>query len=115
MRATYILTNNKAEQVIKEALTLTDNVRVDELNCVKSFARKSTDKSLEWILQHAFNDKNTLWFYILRNMSWCSESNYFDIGCITKCKENNIDYFVWIELNEETGIKLANKYKLKLL
>ena len=103
MRISYHLP--KPEPVIRAAMKV-GKVWVDELDCSKSFSRQPTKKTVKEILQMCLNSNNTFWVFIERDFP----KQYFDVGC---CTMTTPDYFLWIEIPYEDGVKLIKRYKLK--
>ena len=99
----------------KDCLALQHYVKVDELDCSKSFARQKSELSLD----EAFNVINNASFrhysFILRTGfhsqfgGWGAQ--YFEF--CSSGEKDSVEYFVWIEVEKEDGLQLVEKYKLK--
>jgi len=106
----YKLPRSKAKVVIQEAMSISDSIVVDELNCSKSFRRVPTSKTPLEIFSMGLEQENTMWNFIIRK-SYCGST---DIGLSTMPLDG-VSYFLWIRMSHEKAIDLANKHELKLL
>lgn len=113
-RQQYSLPKNP-KKVLDEAIKLARTIRVDELDCRKSFHRVATNESIEWVIKGCLSNKQTHWTLIYRDMSeYTRESSYWDFGA-SFMHENGVSYFLWIELTPINGGKLVEKFKLENL
>ena len=101
----------QAKEVLEEAISLSRNV-VDQLDCSVSFCRQETNKTIPEVLEMGLNGKRTHYHFIHRPKLSEIKDDYFDIGLSTMFP-GGTDYFLWIELDWDTGWNLANKYKLE--
>jgi hypothetical protein len=104
----------KAIALMEEALKLSEDFKVDKLNCKESWARQSCDMTP----QEFFKLPNINWYFIYREQRG-TMSNHYELGGQTMGGTGNtsreIDYFLWIRISDEDGAKLAEKHNLKLL
>ena len=102
-------------------MAMSPNVHTDELDCSKSCHRVDSDKTPEEVLQIGLSQKNTMYNFIFRDQYFLPQEylddegknpnrNYWDVGLCTI--GNRPDYFLWIWLEEEDGMKLVEKYNL---
>ena len=119
----YIIPLEKAESIFREAKEIARKWWIDELDCSKSFSRQPSQKTFEEMMEICKDDniKKHL-TYIYRDQYFLPQNeyfdddgkdinrNYWDIGFITICLKP--DHFLWIELEEEDGEKLIDKYQL---
>lgn len=110
-RASYQIPPKEAKEILKAAIAVSKIIRVDELDCSKSFTRQSTDKTVEEVLEIGLNNSKTHYNFIYRDMSFNGQKDYWDVGFCTICL--NPDYFLWIELEPDKGYEIINKFKLK--
>ena len=106
----FVVPPSKAKLIMEDAMAIADSIVVDQLDCSVSLMRQSTNHSPVEILSMALlNRGNTMWHFIIRESD---AERYADIGCITG---NRPEYFLWIRLDIDLALALAEKYKLKLL
>jgi len=104
----------KAKKVLEEAISLSKEVWVEQLDCSHSFLRQKTEKTVQEVLDIGLNDKTTHYIFIYRPKFTEQSPDYFEIGLSTMlCR--GIDYFLFIKLDFETGWGLAKKHKLERL
>ncbi len=89
------------------------DVKLNELDCSKSFSRTSTEISYEQICDIAKNDKFVHIVFIVRNYDFLDRPTYIEIGLRTS--KNSIDYFTFIELPIDRLEYYINKYNLKTI
>ena len=109
-RQPYIIPYRIREKVIRAAMKVAASVRVDELDCSKSFCRILSKLPVEDAIQIALKDKNTLFNFIHRD-AICTDPEHYDVGFSTMT--NRPDYFLWIWVNMPEGDKLIKQFKLK--
>ena len=110
----YNLVEGDVENFIKDCLSLPHTVSVESLKPDHSFFRiKRDDISIEEAMEFIFASKVKFFSFILRS-GFGSELNlnkkYWEFGAsglIGGC-----EYFVWIEIDEESGFKLVEKYNI---
>lgn len=110
MRMPYKIPKSKREKILREAIKVASQVRVDQLDCSVSCARQPTDKTVEEVLKLGLNDAHTLYSFILRAGQGMYE-DYYDVGLSTIGVRP--EYFLWIELSIDNGLALIKKFKLK--
>jgi hypothetical protein len=103
----YRIPKGKAGELLLKAISLSKDVKVDELDCAKSFRRQPTDKTIEEVLKIGLEDGAS--FHFIYRLE-CG--GYFDVGLRT-C--GDIDYFLWIKLNYEQGRKLVVDFELDMI
>lgn len=112
-RAAYELNTIEAkEDFLRKAICFAFEVRVDELNCRESFCRRSTNKTVEEILQLCLAAKNSHYVCILRDeRDYATGKMYYDIGASTMNTQDT-DYFLWINVDMEPAEKLIKDFNL---
>ena len=110
-RQPYIIPYRIREKVIRSAIKVAESVRVDELDCSKSFCRTRSQLPVEDAIQIALKDKNTLFYFIHRD-AICTDPEHYDVGFSTMCSSRP-DYFLWIWVNIPEGDALIKEFKLK--
>ncbi len=108
MNIHYSIPKDKREEILCAAIEIAYFVKVDQLDCSKSWMREDTDKTVEEVLNIGLNDKNTLYSFILRGAF--QDNTYYEAGLSTIGFK--IDYFLWINLSLENGQKIIDKYGL---
>lgn len=93
---------------MRDAMSVSRALFVDELNCRKSFSRVATKKSVEEVLQMGLHGKDTLWHFIPRE--WPTE--HYELGCSTMLI-GDTDYFLWIHISNDDADLIVKKYKLQ--
>lgn len=109
----FKIPKSKAKKVIQDALDIAKDVRVEELNCQKSFRRVPTKKSVSEVFRMGLNNSNTLWHFCIRYWESDITINSTDIGLSTG--PSGITYFLWIDVERDKAYDLARKHKLKLI
>jgi hypothetical protein len=107
----FKLTKDKAETVIREAMTMAKWIKTDELNCELSFSRQNTTKTPDEVLVMGLKDELTMWHFVIRYEDRNIPS-MTDIGLSTGL---GITYFLWIDVDADAAYDLAKKYKLKMI
>lgn len=109
----YQVDPDNAPAFICDCLSLENKTSIDELNCEKSFYRqKRDDISVNELLEIIYSCNFKFFSFILRkayNKNPLGD-NYWEF-CASGMK-NPVEYFLWIEIKEESGYKLVEKYKL---
>lgn len=108
----YKIPKNKAEVILREAISIAKSIRVDQLDCNVSWCREDTNKTIEEVLQVGLKDKNTFYNFIIRHPT-DNLPGRTDIGLSTEVG-TGITYFLWINVNIDKAYKLVKKYKLIL-
>lgn len=113
-RTQYIVPPKIARRLIKDAMKICYNVRTDQLDCSVSWARQPTDKTPDDVLKMTRKkNASTLWSFIYRTGVF-GDVDHWDVGCcVYGGKKKQPEYFLWIKLDEESGLKLIKKYKLR--
>lgn len=101
-----------ARKLILEAKSLSFHHWLDELDCSVSWCRKSTEKTLDEIINLCEN--NSAHFTLIERQDtlarYFGHETYYEIGASTL--GIGVDYFIWILVSIEDGEKLIKKYKL---
>lgn len=103
----FIFPENKKE-FLEECMSVADHVWTDELDCKKSFARQPTDKTPKEVLELGLKTKS---HYTFIYRAGYNEPDYFETGLSTI--GNTPNYFLWINLSIEQGLKMIEKWGLK--
>ena len=80
----------KRKALINDAMSIGTNIRVDELDCSKSFARVSSEKTPQEVLEIVLKQKNTYWNFIHRD-EICGDPEKFDVGFWPACELSDTD------------------------
>jgi hypothetical protein len=107
-------------EFMEECLLLSDFIRIDELDCAKSWMRQPSQLSLEDATNLILRASESYFTFVLRNgyhsQFGGADARYWEY-CLSGMKKtedlNDVEIFVWIEIKEEDGNKLVEKYKLK--
>jgi hypothetical protein len=103
----FVFPQNK-KQFLEDCVAVADKVWADELDCSKSFARQPTDKTVEEVLEIGLNTKSHYTFIFREGYG---QPDYFETGLSTL--GNHPDYFLWINLGVEQGLKMIEKWGVK--
>ena len=108
MHIFYNISRNNFYSILDEAL-LDPNVKLklDELDCSKSWSRQDTNKTLEEIISISKNDTDSHYSFIHRKNP---VNEFLEIGLRTD--ENQIGYFIWVYLPIDRLDSYINKYNL---
>ena len=112
-RYPYTVPEDRALELMKDAMKLSSIIKVDELDCSKSFARTRSDKSAEEVLSIAYGEKdNAHSVFIYRDGRFEMDNlPYYDVGVSTK--KGCPDYYIFLKLSEDDGKKLIDKFDLR--
>lgn len=109
MHTFYKISKDIFYNILEEALLDSDlNLKLDQLDCSKSWSRQDTSKSLEEIITISKKDVDCHYSFIHR-VNPIKE--YLEIGLRTD--ENNIGYFIWVLLPVDRLEQYITKYKLE--
>lgn len=103
-----------ARELILEAKSLSFHYWLDELDCSVSFHRKSTEKTLDEIINLC--ETEPAHFTLIERCDSIGRfhdhdhENYYEVGASTL--GIGINYFIWILVSIEDGEKLIKKYEL---
>lgn len=103
----FIFPQNKKE-FLEDCMAVADKTWVDELDCSKSWLRQPTDKTPVEVLELGLKIKSHYTFIFRQGYG---HPDYFEAGLSTICKTP--DYFLWINLSVEQGLKMIEKWGLK--
>ncbi len=109
----YNVPESKVEDFVTDCLSLSfSRISVESLNCYQScLRRKRDDISLKDCMKLVSESKHRFYSFILRKGFGIDEGkNYWEF-CASGLVEKE-EYFVWIEIQEESGYKLVEKYNL---
>lgn len=98
------------EKFLSKSISSSYEVKVDQLDCSKSFHRVPTDKSVEEVLNILLNTESH-YVMIYRSMEFFGEDDYWDVGGSTMT--SNPEYFLWIRLKPEVGYDIIKEFNLK--
>lgn len=109
-----------SEDFMKECLSLSKHIRIDELDCVKSWMRQPSQLTLEDATNLILKASESYFTFVLRNgyhsQFGGADARYWEF-CLSGIKKtedlNYVEIFIWIEIEEEAGLQLVEKYKLK--
>ena len=110
-RTAYEINSKNGEAIIRYCIPIAKSVRHGVLDCKKSWARESTDKSWEEILEMAVQEGNAYWTFIHMNIVFMGGNGFYDVGIATM---NSPSYFIFIDLEVEVGEKVIKEFNLKL-
>lgn len=105
---TKVLTLDKKKKLLNEAKSKALAVRVEELDCSKSWARQSSDISVNEMLEKHLDDSSHF-VVIKRDVSFLDKEDYFEIGFSTM---KTPSLFLFIFLNLEQGKLIVDDYSL---
>jgi hypothetical protein len=93
---------------VGDCLSIENTSSIEILDCSTSMLRKKRDDiSIQEVLDLIFDGKFKFFSFILRKSF---ENKYYWEFCASAL--NNGEHFLWIEVGEESGYLLAEKYKL---
>ena len=99
---------------IRDCLALDNITSIESLDCKESFMRqKRDDLSVKEVLEFVYASDMKFFSFILRNGSEFHKFGHKYFEFCGSGISSYIEYFLWIEIEEESGFKLAEKYKLK--
>lgn len=122
MRTGYRIPREQAAEILGRAITVSKDVKVDQLDCNKSFRRIPTRRSVKSVLQAGLESKDTLFHFIYRDQSFLPQEfldadgrnpnrDYWDVGLSTVGRRPEL--FLWIRLEVEDGIGIAEEFNLQ--
>lgn len=106
---TFFVFPEDKESFLWECIAESDKTWVDQLDCRISPARQSTDLSVGEVMDIGLHDPKTHYTFIFRQ--GYGQPDYFETGLSTI--GNSPDYFLWINLSVEQGLKMIEKWGLK--
>jgi hypothetical protein len=111
----YQIEFDQVPSFIRDCWSLEHISSIETLEVKKSFAREiRTDLSQQEALNKIYKSNYKFFSFVLRKSdAFCNpfgKKDYWEF-CANGI-ENLIDYFVWIEVGEESGYKLVEKYNL---
>lgn len=112
----YNIPNNIEDQFTNDCLKIARFKSCQILDCSQSICRQKIKEEPEQVLEIIRNKSLKHFSFILRRsiFSQLSESkkevNYWEY-CASGF-EDSVEHFVWLEIKEEEGYKLVDKYKL---
>ena len=109
----YSIPRRRAEEILKEAMSVSESVLVDMLDCSSFLARKPTNKTVDEVFQIGLEDRATAYHFIYREGEILGGSAYFDVGLSTMGHQPA--HFLWIRLSVDAGLRLIKKFKLRKL
>jgi hypothetical protein len=109
----YNVPEDQAGQFIEDCLKLDHKIRIEKLNCKKSFLREKSELTLEEARNLVLNSAVKNFSFILRrgfgiDLDLNKKHWEFCASNMLNGEEN----FIWIEVEEEDGYKLVEKYNL---
>lgn len=109
----YQIEFDKVGSFIKDCLSLKHKTSIETLEAEKSYAREiRTDLSQQEVLDKIYKSNYKFFSFILRKgIPFFYTDDYFWEFCAIG-EEDSIEYFLWIEVSEESGYKLVEKYNL---
>lgn len=93
------------ESFLNSCFLAAENVRVDELDCSKSFARQKVNITLGEVLEMKGTPRYS---FIYR-----SQESHYEFCLDKENKETKINYFIWIFIGIPAGEKLVEEYGLE--
>ena len=104
--------NNKVG-FLKDCISKSYNVRVDELDAKVSFARKKSKASVNDVFKIATDKKShSHYVFIVRNMTYRKENPYIEAGLSTDIPRDKT-YFIFIYIKLDKLDYFTKKYKLE--
>ena len=108
----YQIEFDKVPSFIRDCWSLEHISSIETLEAEKSFAREiRTDLSQREVLDKIYKSENKYFSFVLINGVQFFRDNYYWEFCATG-EDSSIEYFLWIEIGEESGYKLVEKYNL---
>lgn len=111
----YSVEFEKVGPFIRDCLSLDNSTLIESLDCHESIFRvKREDLSIQDALGIIFDSSFKCFSFVLRKGFSChkfGENPYWEF-CASGMKDS-VEYFFWIEVEEENGYKLVEKYNLK--
>jgi hypothetical protein len=108
----YNVPEDQAGQFIEDCLGLEHRLFIEKLNCKESFIRQKSDLTLDEARDLIFNSSIKYFSFILRkSFSKNPKGDFYWEFCGSNLTEHGED-FLWIEVEEEDGYKLVEKYNL---
>ena len=98
---------------MKDCISKSYKVKVDELDCYNSIRRQPTKKTIKDVLEISKKDSNAFYTFVLRILTFRNEDPYIEAGIRTNSKEDGNDYFLWIHIKPEKLEYFIKKYRLK--
>ena len=100
---------------LKDCISKSYKVLLDELDCNVSFARKPTKASVDDIFTVTkTKGSHSYYVFIIRRMVYGKEKPYIEAGVRTVVPFEK-DYFIWIHIKVDKLDYFIKKYKLKIL
>lgn len=108
-----------SEDFMEECISFSNNIKIEELDCIKSWMRQPSKLTLEDATNLILKAPENYFTFVLRN-GYHSQFGGADVRywefCLSGMKKtedlNYVEIFIWIEIEEESGFKLVEKYKL---
>lgn len=110
MRIRYLIPKKIRKELVADSIKLADSIRVDELDCKRSFSRQDTKLSVDEVIKKGEENTNTMYNFIFCP-AICSEPAYYDVGLSTM--NIGVNYFLWITVSVFNGQSLIDKFKLE--
>ena len=101
------------EKFLKDCISKSYSVDLDELDCNVSFNRKKTKKSLNDIFKIVKDSNFIHYIFIERNTVFGNEKPHLQAGLRTSEQSSGIDYFIFIYIKYDKLNYFIKKYRLK--
>ena len=108
----YICEKGKELEMLCEAKDKAYFISCEELDCSKSFARTTTTKTFDEIVNIYRKSSFHHFVFILRHEGF-GKAKHIETGLRCTNKAGNIDYFIFLELDWKHLGEFIGKYKLK--
>ena len=108
----YICEKGKELEMLCEAKDKAYFISCEELDCSKSFARTTTTKTFDEIVNIYRKSSFHHFVFILRHEGF-GKAKHIETGLRCTNKKGNIDYFVFLELDLTHLEEFTGKYMLK--
>ncbi len=111
----YSVPKSDVNSFIRDCLSLSHKLSIETSNCNESFCRKKRDDiSLNDALNFISNSNTEYYSLILRRFFNKNPRGdfYWEFCASGTVLRKQEEYFIWIEVEEDSGYKLVEKYKL---
>jgi len=106
----YRIDPDKASEFIKDCLDLGGETSIEFLDCKVSYSRQKVEGlSIKDVLDFVYTSEIKFFSFVLRKDNF--KGDFWDF-CASGIKDS-VEYFLFIEVKEESGCQLVEKYKLK--
>lgn len=110
----YKVPEEKELEILNDAKGKSYKIDLDELDCSKSFSRRSTDKTFDEIVDIYKKDKDKFFVFIERNRSvhFPKLKDYLEVGLKTDELNKGKSYYIFINMDKKYLKYFVKKYNL---